>query len=1092
MSIIPVEMAATLSEVLQGLSSASNETRTRAEAALAENWFTKDNVDVLLVYLAEQASQGGDDNTKAFAAVLFRRFALRSPNQQGFSVTARQIDHVSDGAKVEIKRLFLSGFTAQQSNNVRHKLADAIAEIANDSSSQWPELLPTIVQSASNPDKSFRESTFRMITTTPQIISNHDLNDSFLQMFHSGFQDPEDDVRIATCTAFVAFFEHLPKSTWNTLAQLLPNLLQSLPKLLENGNETALASVLESLIELVELAPKIFKPMFENVISFCSTVSQNKELESNARLTALELLTCFCESSPNMCKREPTYATTMILVTLQMMTEVCIDDDDCADWNNADDAADNEDEEEYNAARQSLDRVCLKLAGQSMAPSLFNYLPSMLESGDWHQRQAALMAISSATEGCSDVLINEIPKILQMILPSLQDTNSRVQYAGCNALGQISTDFAPLIQQSSGNFILPALISMLSTRNVPRVQAHAAAALVNFCEEASKDIIEPFLDSLLNNLLSLLQAAPKRYVQEQVITTIAIVADAAENKFLKYYDDLMPLLMQVMQTDFGKDNRLLKAKSIECATLVAQAVGKEKFSESAERIVEIFSQLQNDIHDDDDPVKGYLEQGWNRVCTLIGKAFLPFLPMVLPPLLAQAKATQDISIVEEDDLDELNQNENYEVVELSGKHLAVHTSVLDDKSTAIELLKSYAEVLGEDFYPYISEIATEIVIPGLDFYLHDGVRGTCAVTMPALLKCSIKATGVSSTESFTIWKSMADKLISQIGNDPVPELYIAYYYALSTGLSLMGQNSLNDSQIINIGKSLQNNLNDIYERINEREQNDDEYIEEVQNDDEEYSDEELLEEISNGFHAIFSNSKERFLPAFNTVGPILSSFINDENTSLKKFALRSICDLIEFSGEQSAQYQEMFLNPIGQSLTSPDSRIREIAATCVGVCAINGGNEYSSFCVACLPTMTQMVTIPDSKAPDNIQATESFCGSIGNIIQSFGSQIGDVNEIINSWIKLLPIIQNERAAKWSYSFLITLIQNRHPVIQANVEKIIEDVIQSFLFGALSDDFGKEVAINVKSLFESLPNDQQIRISSKLTTEQKQVFANWFM
>lgn len=1085
-------MAQALGEVLVGLASSSNEVRTEAEAALAKTWFTPANVDVLLVYLAEQATQGAEDSTRAFAAVLFRRFALRSPNQQGYSVTARQVDHISDGAKGEIKRLLLQGFTAQQTNNVRHKLADAIAEVAKDSTSSWPELLPTIVQAASNPDKSFRESTFRMITTTPQIISNRDLDEGFLRMFHSGFEDPDDDVRIATCTAFVAFFEHLPKSTWNTLAQLLPNLLNSLPKLLENGNETALASVLESLIELVELAPKIFKPMFEHVISFCTTVAQNKDLDSNARLTALELLTCFCESSPQMCKREASYASSIVVVTLQMMTEVCIDDDDCAEWNNADDTADDEEEEEYNAARQSLDRVCLRLAGQTMAPPLFNYLPSMLTAQDWRQRQGALMALSSATEGCSDVLMNEIPKILQMILPALQDPNPRVQYAGCNALGQISTDFAPVIQQTSGDSILPALISMLSTQNVPRVQAHASAALVNFSEEASKDIIEPYLDNLLSNLLTLLQSAPKRYVQEQVITTIAIVADAAQNKFLKYYDTLMPLLLQVMQTDFGKENRLLKAKSIECATLVAQAVGKEKFAETAQQTVEIFSKLQGEIHDDDDPVKGYLEQGWNRVCTLIGKAFLPFLPMVLPPLLIQAKATQDISIVEEDDLEEINQNENYDVIELSGKHLAVHTSVLDDKSTAIELLKSYAETLGEDFYPYINEVANEIVIPGLDFYLHDGVRGTCAVTMPALLKCCIKASGASSTESFTIWKSMADKLISQIGNDPVPELYVAYYYALSTGLSLMGQNALNDSQIGNLGKSLQTNLNDIYERISERESNDDEYIEEVQNDEDEYSDEELLEEIANGIHVIFGNSRERFIPAFITVGPTLASFLNDENTTLKKFALRTICDLVEFTGAHSVQYQEMFLNPVGQSLTSSDSRIREIAATCVGLCAISGGSDYASFCVACLPTMTQMVTIPDSKAPDNIQATESFCGAIANIIQSFGSQAGDVNEIINVWIKLLPVVQNERAAKWSYSFLSTLVQNNHPVIQANTEKVVEDVIQALMFGALSDDVAKGVVASVKPLLTALPVAQQNAITSKLTTEQKQVFATWFM
>ncbi|GMM28018.1 Pse1 protein [Martiniozyma asiatica (nom. inval.)] len=1107
MSNIPQDIQQALGQLLAALGSPDNSTRKHAEDTLYKDWFTAQNVDVLLVFLAEQASSSQDQGIQAFAAVLFRRFALRSPNQQGYSVTARQIDHISDPAKIEIRRILLEGFTAQQTNNVRHKLADAIAEVAKDESSQWNELLPTIMQATTNADPSFRESSFRIISTTPQIISNHDLNESFLQMFHLGFEDENDDVRIATSTAFVAFFEHLPKSTWNTLAQLLPNLLNSLPRLLDSGNESALASVLQSLVELVELAPKIFKPMFETIISFCSNVAQNKELESNARLTALELLTSFCESSPTMCKIEPSYASSIVVTTLQLMTEVCIDDDEAAEWNNSDDVADEEEEEEYNAARQTLDRVSLKLGGQSMAVPLFNYLPNMLQSSSWREIQAALMAISSATEGCVDVLSNEIPKLLDMIIPTLQYHHPRVQYAGCNALGQISTDFAPHIQNSSGDRILPALISMLTTRNVPRVQAHAAAALVNFCEEATKDILEPYLDDLLSNLLTLLQSAPKRYVQEQVITTIAIVADAAENKFIKYYDTLMPLLIQVMQTDFGKENRLLKAKSIECATLVAQAVGAEKFTQNAEQILQIFTQLQVEAQEEDDPVRSYLEQGWNRVCTLIGKSFLPFLPSVLPPLLEQAKATQDISFIEEDDLEEINQNEAYEVIDIAGKHLAVHTSILDDKATAIELLKSYCETLGTDFYPYVNQIANEIVIPGLDFYLHDGVRGTCAVAMPILLKCCIKATGSSqSTEAFTLWKSMADKLIFQVGNDPASELFVAYYYALSTGLNLMGPNALNDSQIQNIGKSLQSNLNDIYERIQDRYSNENEYIEEIDTLDDGYTDEELLVEISSGLKIIFDNNKTRFLPAFLPLTSAIQSFIHDENTGLKKFALESISSLLEFAGEAATQLPDpnilsLFLNEIGSSLLSSDSSIRESAANCVLQAAINGGSSLSGFCIACTPGLTQMSSIPDAKAPDNLAATEAMCGALAAVLSTSGSDIAQqqgndtINELINTWIKLLPVLQNESAAKYSYLFLAQLCQQNHPSVTGDLNKLsqtVENVVQALMFGAITEnEIAKGVVQSVKGLLSGLSNQDQMNILGRLNAEQKAVFANWF-
>ena len=114
--------------------------------------------------------------------------------------------------------------------------------------------------------------------------------------------------------------------------------------------------------------------------------------------------------------------------------------------------------------------------------------------------------------------------------------------------------------------VVPAIISVLESSE-PRVQSHAAAALVNFCEEAEKEILEPYLDNLLNHLLSLLQS-PKRFVQEQALSTIATVADSAELTFSRYYDTLMPLLFNVLKVEQSKDFRLLRAKAMECATLI--------------------------------------------------------------------------------------------------------------------------------------------------------------------------------------------------------------------------------------------------------------------------------------------------------------------------------------------------------------------------------------------------------------------------------------------------------------------------------------------------------------------------------------------
>jgi len=181
------------------------------------------------------------------------------------------------------------------------------------------------------------------------------------------------------------------------------------------------------------------------------------------------------------------------------------------------------------------------------------------------------------------------------------------------------------------------------------VQSHAAAALVNFCEEAEKEILEPYLDELLKRLLALLTDDTKRYVQEQALSTIATIADSAEQAFGRYYDHLMPLLFGVLnqpQNAQVKENRLLCAKAMECATLIALAVGRERLGADAVQLVQVLGRIQQTVSDPDDPQGSYLLHCWGRMCRVMGNDFLPYLPAVMPPLLELASAKADVQLLD--------------------------------------------------------------------------------------------------------------------------------------------------------------------------------------------------------------------------------------------------------------------------------------------------------------------------------------------------------------------------------------------------------------------------------------------------------------
>lgn len=223
-----------------------------------------------------------------------------------------------------------------------------------------------------------------------------------------------------------------------------------------------------------------------------------------------------------------------------------------------------------------MDRLANKLGGQVILPATFAWIPRMMSSSSWRDRHAALMAISAISEGCRDLMIGELDQVLSIVVPTLRDPHPRVRYAGCNALGQMSTDFAGAMQEKYHAVVLNNIIPVLDNPE-PRVQAHAAAALVNFCEEAEKAILEPYLENLLSHLLHLLQS-PKRFVQEQALSTIATIADSASTAFGQYYNTLMPLLFNVLKEEQSKEYRLLRAKAMECATLIGMLCSALKMS----------------------------------------------------------------------------------------------------------------------------------------------------------------------------------------------------------------------------------------------------------------------------------------------------------------------------------------------------------------------------------------------------------------------------------------------------------------------------------------------------------------------------------
>ncbi|KAI2552079.1 RAN binding protein 6, partial [Homo sapiens] len=164
-----------------------------------------------------------------------------------------------------------------------------------------------------------------------------------------------------------------------------------------------------------------------------------------------------------------------------------------------------------------------------------------------------------------------------------EDPHPRVRAAACTTLGQMATDFAPNFQKKFHETVIAALLRTMENQGNQRVQSHAASALIIFIEDCPKSLLVLYVDSMVKNLHSVLVIKLQELIRngtklalEQLVTTIASVADTIEEKFVPYYDIFMPSLKHIVELAVQKELKLLRGKTIECISHIGLAVGKEK------------------------------------------------------------------------------------------------------------------------------------------------------------------------------------------------------------------------------------------------------------------------------------------------------------------------------------------------------------------------------------------------------------------------------------------------------------------------------------------------------------------------------------
>ena len=676
----------------------------------------------------------------------------------------------------------------------KRKVCDAASELAknlidDNGNNMWPEFLNSLFECANSSDVVQKECALHMFAYVPGIFGNQQNKylDVIRQMLLSCLlESPATNLSVRTAAVKATSSFILAHADEKTIIKQLQECIAPIIQLVASTilmEADHCDQALSSLVELAEKTPQLLRPHFDPLIQFCIMGISDKNVPESRRHLALEIIISMSEAAPaTVRKRGSQYLNQIVSHLLLMMADIEEDEE----WANADTAEDDDYESEAVIGETSLDRLSCSIGGKTVLPLVISNVSAMLKTPDYKQRVAALMALSAVGEGCRSQMLPLLPEVVDGIIPFLKDNHFRVRYAACNALGQMATDFSPDFQEKFHRKVIPELVVVLDDHLNPRVQAHAGAALVNFFEDCTPKIVIDYLapvaqklDEILKIKMQELGSSGNKLVLEQVVVTLASLADAAQENFVNFYDTFVPSLKLIIEQALDEKLKTLRGKAIEAVSLIGLAVGREKFCADATDVMNLLLRQQTGQEQlaDDDPQLAYMISAWARICKILGPAFEPYLPFVMGPVLKAASIKIEVAILDRDDVNVMSQDSDWQCVNIGEQQtFGIKTTGLEEKATACQMLVCYARELKDSFANYVED-TLKIMIPLLKFYFHDDIRVAAAESLPFLLDASRVRGGQYMQE---MWNFFAPELMKALQSEPEREVLVEMFSSLSS------------------------------------------------------------------------------------------------------------------------------------------------------------------------------------------------------------------------------------------------------------------------------------------------------------------------
>lgn len=1121
-----------VSELLRELQNPKPEQRQAAEKKLYEAWEQHPDQLVRQLVLVLAAREAGPvEGLRQEAAVLLRQCVAGGAGREAIW------DELEEETKRELKNQLILALQQDPSGPVRRNVGSAIAAAAGmlaedfkEMQSSWPELLPGLSRMVGS-EASQRISALEVLREMSGTIGDGLLaQGQALGMLSTCLSDATPAVRTAAARLVLQLIEDLDPKQGAVLSPLMPTLVQVFKSLCSStDHEDLLKEFLESLIAAADEEPEFFKEhglqeLWPLLLQLCGV---QIFADADVRHSAMEALMSFaCGLREDFCKAQgQPFLEQLVALNVEWMLEV---EEDVDIWSGKADADDDDDidGDAVQIGEENMDRLAENMSEEDQMEEVF--MPILFKvinaaqastSATWKHHRATVMAVSQVIEHVEDE--SWIDRCVEFIIMKMVHPHPRVRFSAFQACGQAAYDHDPYVQESHHDKLIPAIITALDDVSI-RVAANAANALSSICEEIDRDDLEPFVDELLTKLILRLQQGQTRTMQQECLSSIAVLAESAEDLFVPYYTQVMPVLKQIIGSSTSEETKVLRGKAFECASIIGDAVGPDIFTPDAHEVMQVMTKQFQLGFKADDPTRESVHEACGRIASSLKRGFKGYMPHLLPSIFEVLDNRPQP--VDPEDADDENEDMSL-LVAADGSVSGLKTSILQEMKQSLILICALLNALEDDYGEFLPQTCQRL-LPLVEFNAEE-VREWAFKASASMVDCARACVDSSKCD-----KTVLSQLVGQLLKtnaclmaqappaDKMGATALGTLQAQAVGIAGIirkaGPNVLAKEDVADLLRLLVDLMGRLSVEANvpaaskgKKSKPEDIAEDEESNDDDSDEEQEVTRQsvrfiLADVVGALMRSNRADFaevgLPTFIEV--VRRMMLPEGSEADRSFALHLADDIVESMGELSVPFWNVFMEQACKSITDKCPVIRQYAANTIG-----SGSKQPIFAKIAPVAVQQVARIVQkfgerhrrrravtSDARELALSVDAAIHALGLICEHQEQNIGgDSKEAWRMWLNNLPLRYDQEAGQKAHLQLLELVVRGHSVVTCpgllpTVLGVFADVYRTkfsnpSLDKGIAAAVGRAGAESVEVLVAGLPERQQKRVRDILKYDQ---------